>query len=84
MRAALAATSPGHSQTFPLFVLEDPVVGDALGVIRRQVHDDLRRFKEYIEAQGRENGQWRGTISGSHVNPDSDHPPPQVPNWPSG
>ncbi|TXL90044.1 SRPBCC family protein [Streptomyces sp. IB2014 016-6] len=58
--------------------------GDALGVIRRQVHEDLRRFKEYIEAQGRETGQWRGTISDGHVRPDADRPPPQMPDWPTG
>ncbi|MFI6080352.1 SRPBCC family protein [Streptomyces sp. NPDC051217] len=58
--------------------------GDALGVVRRQVHGDLRRFKEYIEGQGRATGQWRGTISGGHVKPDSDRLPPRVPNWPSG
>lgn len=58
--------------------------GDALGVVGRQVHEDLRRFKEYIEGQGRETGQWRGTISGGHVRPDSDRLPPHVPNWPTG
>lgn len=59
-------------------------VGDALGLVRKQVHEDLRRFKEYIEGQGRETGQWRGTISDGHVKPDSDRMPPQVPNWPTG
>ncbi|MFC5958234.1 SRPBCC family protein [Streptomyces pratens] len=58
--------------------------GDALGLVRRQVQDDFRRFKEYIEGQGRESGQWRGTISGGHVEPDSDRLPPRVPNWPVG
>ncbi|MEV7427941.1 MULTISPECIES: SRPBCC family protein [unclassified Streptomyces] len=58
--------------------------GDALGVVRRQVHADLRRFKEYIEGQGRETGRWRGTISDGRVKPDSDRLPPPVPNWPSG
>lgn len=53
-------------------------------MIRRQVHGDLRRFKEYIEAQGRETGQWRGTISDGHVRPDADRPPPQMPDWPTG
>ncbi|MEV7870795.1 SRPBCC family protein [Streptomyces sp. NPDC088124] len=57
---------------------------DALGLVRRQVRADLRRFKEYIEGQGRETGQWRGTISGGQVEPDSDRPPPHVPNWPTG
>ncbi|MFD5656813.1 SRPBCC family protein [Streptomyces hirsutus] len=58
--------------------------GDALGLVRRQVQEDFRRFKEYIEGQGRETGQWRGTISGGHVEPDSDLLPPRVPNWPTG
>ncbi|WEV28750.1 SRPBCC family protein [Streptomyces sp. 71268] len=59
-------------------------VGDALGVVRRQVLADLQRFKEYIEGQGRETGQWRGTISGGHVRPDADRLPPRVPHWPTG
>ncbi|QIQ06346.1 SRPBCC family protein [Streptomyces liangshanensis] len=58
--------------------------GDALGLVRRRVHQDLRHFKEYIEGQGRATGQWRGTISGGHVKPDSDRLPPNVPNWPTG
>ncbi|BCL26686.1 SRPBCC family protein [Streptomyces aurantiacus] len=57
---------------------------DALGLVRRQAREDLRRFKEYIEGQGRETGQWRGTISGGHVRPDMDRLPPRVPNWPTG
>ncbi|CAL9411618.1 SRPBCC family protein [Streptomyces pilosus] len=59
-------------------------VGDALGLVRRQVREDFARFKEYIEGQGRESGQWRGTISGGHVEPDSDRLPREVPNWPVG
>ncbi|MEV7784304.1 SRPBCC family protein [Streptomyces sp. NPDC088106] len=59
-------------------------VGDLLGLIRRQVLEDLARFKEYIEGQGRESGQWRGTIKGGHVEADADRLPPRVPNWPVG
>jgi uncharacterized membrane protein len=43
---------------------EGPVekVGDALGVVRRRVQGDMQRFKEFIEARGRETGAWRGEI----------------------
>jgi uncharacterized membrane protein len=37
-------------------------VGDALGVVSRRVAGDLQRFKEFIEARGRESGAWRGEI----------------------
>ena len=37
-------------------------VGDALGVVSRRVAADLWRFKEFIEARGRETGGWRGEI----------------------
>jgi hypothetical protein len=37
-------------------------VGDALGVVSRRVAGDLQRFKEFIEARGRETGGWRGEI----------------------
>jgi uncharacterized membrane protein len=37
-------------------------VGDALGVVSRRVEGDLQRFKEYIEARGRESGAWRGEV----------------------
>jgi uncharacterized membrane protein len=36
--------------------------GDATGMVRRQVKRDLERFKEFIEARGRETGAWRGEI----------------------
>jgi uncharacterized membrane protein len=42
-------------------------VGDALGVTDRRVEGDLRRFKEFIEARGRETGGWRGEIHGGEV-----------------
>jgi uncharacterized membrane protein len=43
---------------------EGPVekVGDALGVVRRRIQGDMQRFKEFIEARGRETGAWRGEI----------------------
>jgi uncharacterized membrane protein len=37
-------------------------VGDALGVVSRRAKGDLDRFKEFIEARGRETGAYRGTI----------------------
>ncbi len=37
-------------------------VGETLGVPDRRVENDLERFKEFIEARGRETGGWRGEI----------------------
>jgi uncharacterized membrane protein len=37
-------------------------VGDALGLVTRQVKGDLKRFKEFIEERGHETGAWRGTV----------------------
>jgi len=37
-------------------------VGDALGVVRSQVKDDMKRFKEFIESRGTETGAWRGEV----------------------
>jgi uncharacterized membrane protein len=37
-------------------------VGSALGVVERRIQGDLKRFKEFIEASGRETGGWRGTV----------------------
>jgi uncharacterized membrane protein len=59
-------------------------VGDAAGVVRRRVHADLKNFKEFIEGQGTETGQWRGAITSSRVRPDSGQDRPLVPDWPSG
>ena len=36
--------------------------GDALGLVTRRVEGDLKRFKDFIEARGRETGAWRGTV----------------------
>jgi uncharacterized membrane protein len=44
-------------------------VGDALGVLSSRVEGDLQRFKEFIEARGRETGGWRGEIHGGRVQP---------------
>jgi hypothetical protein len=37
-------------------------IGDALGAPDRRVQGDLERFKEMIEARGRETGAWRGEV----------------------
>jgi uncharacterized membrane protein len=37
--------------------------GDALGVVKRQVQGDLKRFKEFIESRGEETGAWRGEVA---------------------
>jgi uncharacterized membrane protein len=39
-------------------------VGDALGLVKRRVQGDMERFKEFLEARGRESGGWRGQIGG--------------------
>jgi hypothetical protein len=38
------------------------VAGDLLGVVKDQVHGDLERFKQLIEARGEETGAWRGEV----------------------
>jgi uncharacterized membrane protein len=35
---------------------------DALGVVKRRVKGDMKRFKEFIESRGRETGAWRGEV----------------------
>ena len=37
-------------------------LGSALGADDRRLKADLQRFKEFIEARGRETGGWRGTV----------------------
>lgn len=37
-------------------------VGDAAGIVQRQVKSDLDRFKEFIESQPAETGAWRGEV----------------------
>ncbi len=39
-------------------------VGDALGAVRIEARDNLRRFKDMIEQRGRETGAWRGAVAG--------------------
>jgi uncharacterized membrane protein len=37
-------------------------IGDALGVVSKQVEGDLQRFKHLTETRGFESGAWRGEI----------------------
>jgi uncharacterized membrane protein len=37
--------------------------GDKLGIVKGRTKADLKRFKEFIESQGRESGAWRGDVS---------------------
>ncbi|MFJ7906659.1 SRPBCC family protein [Kitasatospora sp. NPDC096204] len=37
--------------------------GDALGMVDRRVKGDLRRFKDFVERRGGEEGGWRGRVS---------------------
>jgi uncharacterized membrane protein len=37
-------------------------LGDMLGVFSRRIAGDLERFKEFIEARGKETGAWRGEV----------------------
>jgi len=39
-------------------------VGDAIGAVSLRVEGDLTRFKEFIQARGRESGAWRGEVKG--------------------
>ena len=43
--------------------------GDKLGIVQRQITNDLERFKKLIEDQGYASGSWRGTIAGSGGTP---------------
>jgi carbon monoxide dehydrogenase subunit G len=38
-------------------------VGDKLGIVERQVNNDLERFKRLIEDEGYATGAWRGSIN---------------------
>jgi uncharacterized membrane protein len=48
---------------------EGPIetTGDALGFAERRMKGDLERFKQFIEARGRETGAWRGEIDARQV-----------------
>ncbi|HEY0490589.1 MAG TPA: SRPBCC family protein [Telluria sp.] len=38
-------------------------IGDALGAVRMEARRNLERFKEMIEARGKETGAWRGEVT---------------------
>ena len=40
-------------------------IGDKLGIVKTKAKADLKRFKEFIESQGRETGAWRGEVDQS-------------------
>jgi uncharacterized membrane protein len=37
--------------------------GDALGFVSRRAKGDLERFRDFIDARGRESGAWRGEVN---------------------
>jgi uncharacterized membrane protein len=43
---------------------EGPIenIGDALGFLKRQVHEDLENFKKFIEGRSTPTGAWRGEV----------------------
>jgi uncharacterized membrane protein len=55
---------------------EGPVenVGDAIGLTKRRVTKDLKKFKQFIEQRGRETGQWRGEVHGARKTKRDDAP----------
>ncbi|OGO59505.1 MAG: cyclase [Chloroflexi bacterium RBG_16_72_14] len=44
---------------------EGPVehIGDALGIVKKSIQDDLGKFKAFIESRGVETGAWRGSVN---------------------
>lgn len=38
-------------------------IGDALGAVRMEARRNLERFKQMIEARGKETGAWRGEVT---------------------
>jgi uncharacterized membrane protein len=55
--------------------------GDALGFPKRQVNDDLGRFKRFIEERAVPTGAWRGEIHGDKVSdPTATDPSTQRPD----
>jgi len=37
-------------------------IGDKLGFVSRRATGDLERFRDFLEARGRESGEWRGEV----------------------
>jgi hypothetical protein len=40
---------------------------DMMGMLQRQVHEDLDRFKQLIESRGEASGAWRGAVNGGET-----------------
>jgi len=40
----------------------EDLAGNLLGVVKKQVHGDLERFKQLIESRDEETGAWRGEV----------------------
>jgi uncharacterized membrane protein len=38
-------------------------VGDAIGAVRMELRGNLQKFKELVEARGKETGAWRGSVA---------------------
>lgn len=49
--------------------------GDAMGVLKRRVENDLQQFKAFIEKRGSETGAWRGSVSQKGERGESMSPP---------
>jgi uncharacterized membrane protein len=41
----------------------DEKIGDAMGMVRMQLRNNVKRFKELLESRGSETGAWRGTVA---------------------
>jgi hypothetical protein len=40
----------------------DEKLGDALGMVKLQLKNNLKSYKELLEGKGQETGAWRGTV----------------------
>jgi uncharacterized membrane protein len=40
----------------------DEKIGDALGLVKMRMRENLKRFKEFLESRGKETGAWRGSV----------------------
>lgn len=49
-------------------------LGGALGIAGLHVRNELRRFRDFLEARGRETGAWRGEVSAHSDEAAREHP----------
>ncbi|MEZ0239927.1 MAG: SRPBCC family protein [Chloroflexota bacterium] len=66
---------PDHTRA-TLTIDADPegvveTIGANAGFLKRQVDEDLKRFKEFIESRQSPTGAWRGEIHGNRVRDDA-------------